>query len=119
MTGCTSEEEREGPIHPSNFSSLFHRHRFPSLRTRLRVCRRLFYFTPHTPTHSRGLQRPLRLEVEGELPLLVEAGAAHLHREASHPGAAAVQTQVAAHVAKLRVGLDLLPFLRTNNDIVV
>lgn len=51
------------------------------------------------------------MQIEGELPLLVEAGVADLHGEAAHPGAAAVQAQVAAHVTKLRVGLNLLPFL--------
>ena len=49
--------------------------------------------------------------MEGELPLLVEAGAADLHSESAHPGTAAVQTEVTAHVTKLRVGLNLLPFL--------
>lgn len=63
-------------------------------------------------TESSGdLERPLRLQIESELPLLGEARAADLHSESAHPGAAAVQAEVTAHVTKLRVGLDLLPFL--------
>ena len=57
----------------------------------------------------------LGLEIESELPLLVEVGAADLHGEASDPRAAAVQTQVAAHVTQLGVALDLLPFLEGSN----
>lgn len=60
---------------------------------------------------SREPQRPLRLQIKSELPLLGEARAADLHSEPTHPGTAAVQTEVTAHVTELRVGLNLLPFL--------
>lgn len=53
----------------------------------------------------------LGLEVECELPLLVEVGAAHLHCQPPITCAAAVQAQVAAHVPQLGVALNLLPFL--------
>lgn len=54
----------------------------------------------------------LRLQVEGEFPLLGEGGAAHLHRQTPAAGAPAVQTQVTAHVPQFRVVLNLLPFLQ-------
>lgn len=63
-----------------------------------------------------GPPPPLGLQVEGELPLLAQALGADLHGQPAHPGAAAVQAQVAAEVAELRVGLDLLPFLGKHDD---
>lgn len=68
------------------------------------------------PALGVDVKQPLWLQIEGELPLLAEALAADLHGEAAHPGAAAVQAEVAANVAKLGVGLDLLPFLVAHND---
>lgn len=53
------------------------------------------------------------MQVEGELPLLGKRRAAHLHRQAAVSCAAAVQAQIAAHVSKLGVVVDLLPFLST------
>lgn len=68
------------------------------------------------PACWSSVRPPLRLQVEGELPLLAQALAAHLHRQPPHAGAAAVQAEVAAHVAELRVGLNLLPFLGRDDD---
>lgn len=53
----------------------------------------------------------LGLQIEGELPLLRKRGAAHLHREPPCARPSAVQAKVTAHVSKLGVALDLLPFL--------
>lgn len=70
----------------------------------------------HVPTLGEDLKQPLWLQIEGELPLLAEALAADLHGEPAHPGAAAVQAEVTANMAKLGVGLNLLPFLEAHND---
>lgn len=70
----------------------------------------------HAPTLGEDLKQPLWLQIEGELPLLAEALAADLHGEPAHPGAAAVQAEVTANMAKLGVGLNLLPFLAAHND---
>lgn len=58
----------------------------------------------------------LLLQVERELPLLRQGGAAHLHAQAPALGCAAVQAQVAAHVPQLGVALDLLPFLQETGE---
>lgn len=58
-----------------------------------------------------GLQPLLLLQVERELPLLRQGGAAHLHAQAPVLGCAAVQAQIAAHVPQLRIALNLFPFL--------
>lgn len=65
----------------------------------------------HVPPRGEPPEQPLWLQIEGELPLLAQALAADLHGEPAHPGAAAVQAEVTANVAKLGVGLNLLPFL--------
>lgn len=64
----------------------------------------------------QGLEQPLGLQVEGELPLLAKALAADLDSEPAHSGTAAVQAEVTADMAELRVGLNLLPFLLTNKS---
>lgn len=65
-----------------------------------------------------GLGALLGLQVERELPLLGQGGAAHLHAQAPVLGRAAVQAQVAAHVPQLGVALDLLPFLQETGQSV-
>lgn len=68
--------------------------------------------SPHSKSWE-DVDQPLWLQVEGELPLLAEALAADLHSKPTHSGTAAVQAEVTANMAELRVGLNLLPFLLT------
>ena len=68
----------------------------------------------HSLSVCLSISLSLGREVECELPLLVEVGAAHLHCQPPITCAAAVQAQVAAHVPQLGVALNLLPFLETH-----
>lgn len=63
-----------------------------------------------------GIGVKLRLQVEGELPLLGERRAAHFHRQAAVPRAPAVQAQIAAHMPQFGVVVDLLPFLQQKHN---
>lgn len=111
VTDCIPEGERRGSCNRCGFVFLLES--FPRRLCVLRVGR----VSTQYLDSRRGLSPPLRLQVEGELPLLVEVGSAVLHSESTQPGTAAVQAEVAAQVTKLRVGLDLLPFLATHNGV--